>query len=79
MTTADNSAAYMMMNQTAENHTRNLTELPRDQTLIMEESKGMNNASGYQSRYGGAPQNNVSQGDFLSGLGIMTQHSKSMA
>jgi hypothetical protein len=43
MTTADNTAAYMMMNQTAENHTRNLTELPRDQTLIMEETKGNTN------------------------------------
>ncbi len=74
MTTADNSAAYMMMNQTAENHTRNLTELPRDQTLMMEESKSSN--TGYQSRH--AP-NNASQGDFLAGLGIMPQHSKTMA
>lgn len=67
-TTADNSA-YMMMNTTAENHTRNLPELPRDKTLIMEETKG------YQSRHG---NNNSNNGDFLSGLGIMNQHSKTM-
>jgi hypothetical protein len=40
MTTGDNSGYYkQQMNMSAEQHTRTFHEVPRDQTLFMEESK----------------------------------------
>ena len=47
--------AMQMMNNTAAEHSRNITEIPRDQTLMMEESKG---------DFGG----NISKSDFLAGI-----------
>lgn len=65
------------MNTTAEQHTRSLRDLPRDQTLVaMEESKNGISQQQYSSgKFAGAP-GNVSQGDFLAGLGIMDSQSK---